>query len=91
MDLIAKQNRLLPTDNWNIFRKNELLEDGTTGLKKGERGFMHYLVINKEALPILKEKEFVIRYGLSKAVIKVYNQLEENDSISEDNPNKLTS
>ena len=49
--------------------------------KKDKSGFLHYLVMNKEVLPILNKKEFVIRYGLSKTVIKVYNQLKENDAM----------
>lgn len=66
LKLIAKQNPWLNTTGWSV---SYLDEDNS----KRKMGYKYYLNMNRECLPALKEKQFVIQYSLAKAVINVIN------------------
>lgn len=68
LKLIGKQNKWLNTDGWKITKK--AVNDENRMDKR--RGSKYYLAMNREAIPALKEREFIIQYSLAKAVIYLF-------------------
>ncbi|KAL5279107.1 hypothetical protein ACFFRR_003622 [Megaselia abdita] len=63
--LLTRQNRWLDTTGW-VVRKRASSPVGINGNRPGEKFF---LMMNKECIPALEERDFVVQLSLAKAVI----------------------
>lgn len=79
LSLLTKQNKWLNTTGWVVRRRVLKEAGGDYGNRPGEKFF---LMMNKESIPALEQKDFVVQFGLAKAVI--YMEKSRPDEEGED-------
>lgn len=83
LELLKKQNRWLKTDGW-IAKKRVIKEGSSDNNVAGRPGEKFFLVLTRESIPALRERNFVVKYSMAKAVIYLKgSKSEEEDGDSE--------
>lgn len=80
LKLLRKQNPGLSTEGWKVISK--------TPVDKEKNGQRYILLLNREAISFLSERNFVLNYSVSKVVINLFRKVAEpnNDEVAPDQP-----